>query len=372
MIDRFVERRRERWRRLQELLDRADRRRLHRLEASELAELGRLYRQTTADLAIARRDYPAEEVTVALNALVARGHHAVYVDRGFDAARAAQFLLEDFPRTFRFAGGFVLAAFLLMFVPALLAWVAVVNSPAARQALVPPRAELMVREARAPGRWADIQPEFGSSTSSFIMTNNIRVSFLAYAGGMLGGLGTVYVLAGNGLHLGAIAGAAHLEGAGGALWTFVAAHGPIELTVIFIAGGAGLMLGWAMLQPGLLSRRDALTVAARRSFVLIAGCVPLLVVAGTIEGFLSPSALPWGVKAGAALVDGTLLYAYLLLAGRRTKDEGPRTNDEGRLSAFVRRPALDPASRLELQIAVDQRRAQLVGGRVDRDDARSR
>lgn len=316
LLDRFIAQRRERWRRLDALILRADRRGIASLEAAELAEVGRLYRQATADLAIARRDYPYEDVTAALNSLVARGHRVVYVDRGFDATRLARFFAVDFPATFRLVAPFVLVAWLLMSVPAVVAYAAVLGSPAARSALVSDGAERMIRAARASGKWADIGVDSAASASSFIMTNNIRVALLAYAGGMLAGLLTVFVLVSNGLHLGAIAAAARLEGADGPLWTFVAAHAPIELTVIFIAGGAGLLIGWAMLRPGLLRRRDAIALAARRSLVLLGGCVLLLVVAGLIEGFVSPSGLPPAVKAGVALLDGSLLYLYLLLAGR--------------------------------------------------------
>jgi uncharacterized membrane protein SpoIIM required for sporulation len=94
----------------------------------------------------------------------------------------------------------------------------------------------------------------------------------------------------------------------------------IELSVIFISGGSGLMLGWAILHPGLLRRRDALAQAAQKSVYLLLGAVPWLVVAGTIEGFISPNndiAAPihWAVGIGS----GILLYSYLLLAGRERK-----------------------------------------------------
>jgi uncharacterized membrane protein SpoIIM required for sporulation len=101
------------------------------------------------------------------------------------------------------------------------------------------------------------------------------------------------------------------------LWTFVIGHGVIELSVIFMAGGAGLSLGWAILRPGLLSRRDALMLAARKTIILIVGGVLLLVVAGLIEGFISPAAgLPWPVKWLVGIGSGIALYGYLLRAGR--------------------------------------------------------
>jgi uncharacterized membrane protein SpoIIM required for sporulation len=122
----------------------------------------------------------------------------------------------------------------------------------------------------------------------------------------------------NGLIIGGLTGLTAHYGVGFELWTFVIGHGIIELSTIFIAGGAGLMLGWAIIRPGLMSRRDALTVAARKAVRLVIGCVPLLVIAGVIEGFISPAeGIPWPVKWGIGLGSGLLLYAYLFLAGRR-------------------------------------------------------
>jgi hypothetical protein len=132
----------------------------------------------------------------------------------------------------------------------------------------------------------------------------------------------------NGLIIGGITGLTAHYGIGFDLWTFVIGHGVIELSVIFIAGGSGLMLGWAVIQPGLLSRRDALTIAARRAVRLVIGCVPLLVVAGLIEGFVSPAeAIPWPVKWGVGLGSGLLLYGYLLLAGREKKPRYLKSDD---------------------------------------------
>jgi uncharacterized membrane protein SpoIIM required for sporulation len=142
------------------------------------------------------------------------------------------------------------------------------------------------------------------------------VAFRAFAGGVTFGVYTLIVLASNGLLMGVVAGAAQRFDFAANLWGFVAAHSVIELSVIFIAGGAGLQLGWALLHPGLLSRRAALVLAARRAVILLIGCVPLLVIAGVIEAFISPSALPLAIKLLVALGSGLALYTYLLGAGR--------------------------------------------------------
>jgi uncharacterized membrane protein SpoIIM required for sporulation len=153
------------------------------------------------------------------------------------------------------------------------------------------------------------------------MTNNLQVSFLAYTGGLLFGLLTVYVLIVNGLNIGAVLGLMHYHGTAGPLWEFIVGHGFLELSEIVIAGGCGLMLGYALLRPGLLSRRHALGIAANKTIRLLLGTAPVLVVAGIIEGQLSPlDGVPFIVKFAVGLGTGILLYAYLFLAGRKRND----------------------------------------------------
>jgi uncharacterized membrane protein SpoIIM required for sporulation len=167
--------------------------------------------------------------------------------------------------------------------------------------------------------WIDIPVEQRPYTSAFIMQNNIRVSFLAFASGLTAGLLTLWILFMNGLMIGTLTGLTAFHGIGFELWTFVIGHGVIELTIIFIAGGSGLMLGWAILRPGLLRRRDSLAQAARKAVYLLLGAVPWLIVAGGIEGFVSPNeniAIP--VKWMVGIGSGIVLYGFLL-AGRERK-----------------------------------------------------
>ncbi|MBA2527169.1 MAG: stage II sporulation protein M, partial [Pyrinomonadaceae bacterium] len=120
----------------------------------------------------------------------------------------------------------------------------------------------------------------------------------------------------NGAMIGAVLALVYRAGYGHELIAFMAGHGVIELTCIFIAGGAGLLIGTAILIPGDLSRFDALRLRGREAIILVMGCVPLLVLAGLIEGFISPAPIAASAKFTVAAVTGLALYTYLLLAGR--------------------------------------------------------
>lgn len=315
----FIAAKKASWERLTGILDKSQLGGLVTLSAEELTELGRLYRGATSDLAVARRDFAGHRVAEYLNSLVARAHGAVYQSRAARRRGIVEFFTATFPRTFRATWGYTLAAFLMFLLPALASFGVAYRDPAAGAALFP-GIEDRIQDIRDKHEWwKDINDEGRAASASFIMTNNIRVAILAFAGGALLGVFTLYILAQNGLMLGIVAGAAQALGFSANLWGFVAAHGMIELSVIFIAGGAGLQLGWSVVRPGLLTRRAALVLAARRAAQLLLGCIPLLVVAGTIEGFVSPSNLPLAAKLAVSVASGALLYGYLLMAGRERR-----------------------------------------------------
>lgn len=312
----FVALKKQNWERLNALLNKSQVGGLTTLSAEELNELGRLYRSATSDLAVARRDFATHRVAEYLNGLVARAHGAVYQSRSTRGRSFLRFFTSTFPGAFRATWAYTLASFLMFFLPALVSFVIAYRDPSAGSTLFP-GIEQRIEDIRQKREWwKEINTDGRAASASFIMTNNIRVAILAFAGGILLGVLTMVVLFQNGLMLGVIAGAAQSLGFAGNLWGFVAAHGVIELSVIFIAGGAGLQLGWSMIRPGLLTRRAALTLAAQRATYLLLGCIPLLVIAGIIEGFISPSDLPLGVKLAVSFLSGLLLYGYLLLSGR--------------------------------------------------------
>lgn len=315
-VDDFVGAHRPEWQRLEDLLQRMGGGSLSGLSDDDVLAFGHLYRQATSDLAVARRDFPYDQATTYLNGLVARTHPFVYRGEAVDRRRLSAFYAETFPHTFRRTLPFTLIALLLSLLPGLLCYGITVFRPDAAYILLPGTAEQLLPIVQQHHLWFNSPGGSQSYVASFIMTNNIKVALFAFAGGALLGLFTIYILIYNGIMIGTLAGVVQHYGLSLGLWSFIAAHGVIELSVIFIAGGCGLQLGWAILHPGLRTRGEALVVAARVAMVLILGAVPLLMIAGTLEGFLSPSHAPALLKLGVGLLSGVLLYGYLFTAGR--------------------------------------------------------
>jgi len=306
------------WARLDALSLRAGQGRLADLAPADIAELGRLYRQTTADLARARRDYPGDRLLGYLNRLVAVSYAAIYREGGWSWRRIVTFYRRDFPRLVRQQWPYVALAAALLFLPAIAAWIAVVVQPTFAATLLPGGTYERVQGfLERHDLWTHIPAAQRPYAATAIMTNNIQVTFLAFAGGLLLGLLTIFVLIQNGISLGAIVGLSQVYGAAGDLGAFVFPHGFIELTVICIGGGAGLRMADAILRPGIYTRAANLRLAAREAVQMLLGGAGLLVIAGLIEGNLSPSELPAWFHYAFGLLTGVLLYAYLIFAGRK-------------------------------------------------------
>ena len=291
------------------------------LSARDLDELGRLYRAVTSDLALAQRDFSGQKVTYYLNQLVGRAHAAIYRGEPLRWQQIRRFFGQTFPQLYRRLLPYTVVAFCLFALPALAAFFVVWAKPDLIYVVEGPDIAPLVDEVEQGKLWTDIAPGLRSAASGVIMTNNIRVLFLTFAGGMTAGLLSAWVMLSNGLDLGAIFGLLAVHGLAGGLAEFVVAHGVIELSVIFLGGGCGLYMGDGLIRPGLLSRKEALVQRARVSVQLILGCVPLLVLAGLIEGFISPSSLPWGAKLAVGMGTGIALYWYWLSVGKPDNNE---------------------------------------------------
>jgi len=272
-VDEFYQSRKNEWESLSHLLE-LSQKNMRGLSETQVRDISRLYRAATSDLALAKRDFPRNEVTQYLNQLVARAHAVVYASEPLALKRLWDFAAKGFPRLFRETWVFTFIAALFFLLPAFASGIDTYLRPQDATLLLPPEAHRLISIVEDKELWIDIPVEERPYASSFIMTNNIRVSFLAFASGITAGLMTLWVMFFNGLMIGTLTGLTSFHGIGFELWTFVIGHGVIELSVIFMAGGSGLMLGWAILRPGLLRRRDALALAARKAVYLLMGAVP--------------------------------------------------------------------------------------------------
>jgi uncharacterized membrane protein SpoIIM required for sporulation len=314
----FIARRSETWQRLEALLSRIGRRGLRSLSPDEMAELGRLYRATTSDLAYAQGRGFDRSLVEYLNRCVARAHALVYARASKSGmTRISDFYAAVFPREFRRSLPYVAICSALTVACAVVAYVLVRNHPADVYALLP--AGLVpdtIRKSLHDSNFA-VDATFAPAMSALIITNNVKVAIVAFAGCVTLGALTIYIIAFNGLMLGGLAALFANAGFGADFWATIAPHGFIELTAIQIAGAAGLLIVAGVLYPGRLRRRDAIVANARRAGTLIVGVASLLVVAGTIEAFVSPRRLPPAIRIAVGLVTAVALTAYFSGAGRR-------------------------------------------------------
>ena len=319
--DRFISERKGAWRRLEDLLTLLDRGSLRRLHREEVRELGRIYRRTASDLAIARAESRDPRLVNYLNSLVIRAHGRIYRAESAEGRRRIRhFFARELPCTFRRTWRYTATAFAFTLVFSLIGFFGTWRDADFSELV---GISYVMRDRVSSGEhWWESVNYANQIEGAKIMTNNINVMFNAFALGATLGVGTLLVMAFNGLNIGAVLALTYRAGFGGDLVTFMVGHGVIELTCIFIAGGAGLLIGSAIIAPGDLSRFDALRLRGREAVHLVVGCVPLLVVAGTIEGFISPAPIHPAFKLATAAATGVALYTYLLLGGREPEAQG--------------------------------------------------
>jgi uncharacterized membrane protein SpoIIM required for sporulation len=304
------------WKALEELVERVAAHGFGALSRQELQEIGRLYRQMAADLATLREDPGSARVAASVNQLLARAHHTIYSAERPTGSATLKYFRETFPAAFRRNRPHCVIAFAMFLAGAMVGIGVSIHDPDFTARLIGPK---MVETIDRREMWTHSIVSVKPFASSQIMTNNISVSLMTFAAGITGGVGTVYMLLFNGLLIGVIGTACALSGMSLALWSFVAPHGVLELPAIFIAGGAGLRLAQGLLFPGFLPRRLSLARAGTDALELILGCVPMLIVAGLIEAFVSPTDLAIPLKFALAGALFTLLTGYLLLAGRNAE-----------------------------------------------------
>jgi uncharacterized membrane protein SpoIIM required for sporulation len=305
ITNRWIEKRKLYWDRMATLVGGVQLRGLASLSGPELREMALLYRQIASDLSALRQEQSARNIEAQLNQLMQRAHEIVYSGRLRRFTDIRKFFSQEYPQLFRRLLPFITASLALFLGGALLGSLLTLVRPQFERRLLGPS---MIDTIERHEMWTHSVTSMAPQSSSAIMTNNLSVTFAAFAAGITAGLGTIYMMGWNGILLGVVGTACHQAHMSVKLWSFVAPHGSLELPAIVIAGGAGLRLAWGLLFPGIYRRGHSLSVGGAEAVRLVGGVIPMLVLAGILEGFFSPSSAPIWLK---FLSSGVLFSALL-------------------------------------------------------------
>lgn len=322
--DRFVRENSALWQQLEHILKKVSAGRLGRLERSELDSLLPLYNRVCGHLSYSRTFYGSTPTTEYLNRLVASAHGIIYTARSSSLKKLLSFYTVDFPLLLKRNWAIILLSTLMFLAGFLASFTLTAMLPENAVAFVPWEIAQGMELENYEG-----DTRFASASSSFILTNNIRVGLTAFALGVTAGLGTAVVLLTNGALLGALAAIAFGRTQSVAFWALILPHGVLELFAIFVCGAAGLLIGWSLISPGELSRKDALISASKGGMKLVAGTIPIFVVAGLIEGFVTPSPISIPAKYAVALLTLFLLASYITFFSIRTRRKGRDSSRDG-------------------------------------------
>jgi uncharacterized membrane protein SpoIIM required for sporulation len=312
-VDSFIAKYRQEWNALEAATSRGPRA-LASMPGPDLADVVQLYLRTSSHLAEARARYHDRSLIEYLNRLVGAAHAAIYGARAPTRRGFAALFGSTYREAIRGTAPFILAAAALLVAVAVAADVWIATSPEARAGLIPPAAQEAIRHATGARR-----PALGPApeVSSFILVNNVQVAFYAFALGITLGVGTLWILVQNAALIGVLAGAFQALGSAGPFWTLILPHGLLELTAICIAAGAGLRMGWAVVEPGDRPRVRALAEEAAQAVLVVVGVVPAFVVAAIVEGFLTGSTVPAAVQLGVGALLEACYVAFLFGPPRR-------------------------------------------------------
>ena len=283
----FERLRRLTWTRLDDLTARA-RRNPKSLTYEELEELTVMYRQVLHDYSLASARFPGTTVTRDLRRRVLAATHFLQRDSGSHLPSLHRFVTESFPRAMEKVAPSVGVAAVLFVAASLLGFAVTAMDPALGSYFLPQEAVAGLEHGEL---WTDsifsVTP--GSVMSAKIATNNLSVAITAWAGGVLGGLGAIWVLFINGLMLGSVLTLTAHYSMSASLLEFIGAHGPLEISMIIVSAGAGLHMGAAMVRSTDLPRSVEMRRAGRTGLTVLLGCLPWILILGFVEGFVSPS-----------------------------------------------------------------------------------
>ncbi len=309
----------KRWEETERLLERFESLRVGKPGPGDILRLGELYTELISDLnklTVSVDDPPARE---RVNRLALRAYGTIYQRKSMTFSDLIRFFLIGFPGLVRKRIHFVVASALLFIVAALVGYLCIHEKSRLVDLAVPPVEQQRLKSLALSARPNEPHPlarEGNFGLSSTIMVNNIRVSILAFATGIFLGIGTIIILINNGLMLGAMAALYTDAGFARYFWSLILPHGGIELVCIFIGGAAGLIVGYALINPGSYYRKDWVVKEGHDAIKLVIGTVPMLIIAALIEAYITPAYLSPDAKLVLSAFFFLVLIGWLGIAAR--------------------------------------------------------
>ena len=326
-IDAYAAAHRDQWDRLDQLTRR------RRLDGAEADELVSLYRAAARHLSRIRAGAPDPELIAEVSALVAAARGRITGTREARLSDLRRFWLRSAPAALYRVRWWTAGVMTVEIVIAVIVAVWTLRSPEAMNAVGTPEE----RDAYAGSMFESYYSQYEPSEfAAQVWTNNARLAAICVASGITGAL-PAWVLFANALNIGRAAAVMADHGVLSLFFALITPHGLLELTCVFVAGGAGLRLFWTLLVPGPRSRGVALAAEGRALITVAVTLTAALAVAGLIEAFVTPSQMPWAVKFVVGVLAVTALWAYTLVLGRRAADAG-QTGDLDEEEAGVALP----------------------------------
>src|SRR6185312_4163712 len=314
----WIDLRKDNWNRLDALTRRVESEGVKSLGRDDLRDFGLLYRQSAADLSAARADGAARNLEQYLNRLVGRAHNFVYSGRQLGFRSLWDFFAYGYPRLLRRMSRYVVLSTVIFLVGGALGAITAGVRPDFQRVFMPQKT---IDDLNHHKMWTENILSEKPQASSFIMTNNISVCFVTFAGGITAGLWTLWSLFFNGVNVGVVIVICAQHHMALNILSFMSSHGALELPAIMLSGAAGLRVASGILFPGMLRRRDSIALGGSEGVQIIVGTIPMLIVAGTFEAFLSPTHAPIALKFAVGAVLFTALCWWLGDGGRRTVAE---------------------------------------------------
>ncbi|MCH1510329.1 MAG: stage II sporulation protein M [Akkermansiaceae bacterium] len=290
-------------------------------DLSSAASIPSKFRKICYDLSLAQYRMFGARICDRLNSLAIQGYRSIHRSKGAFGEGFLIFFLRTFPQAFRRDWKLFVVSSFIFWVPFFLMWWSAHREIAWIQSLLGPESmnSLEGMYGKNANTVEHLRQEHGSNFEMFAhyIQNNVGIDFQLYGGGILFGLGTIFYLFFNGLHIGATVGYINYAGDPEKLWRFVAGHSSFELLGMIVVGMAGLKLGFSLLAPGNYPRGKALARAGRCSLPLLLGGASMTTFAAVIEGFWSAQPITASTKYFAGIIFWVLHLLYFTVVGRR-------------------------------------------------------